>query len=305
MEEKIENEYNWRKMMKKYVTGKSCNIGKNVSIDENVVIGHNVIIEDNVSIGANCSIDNNVIIRSNVEIGENSDIGANCILGENSREDCGQFLKIGKKALIRSGSILYTGSNIGEEFQTGHHVTIREKTMIGHHVSVGTLSDIQGNCKIGNYVRLHSNVHIGQLSIIDSFVWIFPYVVLTNDPTPPSEDFRGVHIHSFAIVATGAILMPGVNVLQDALVAAGAIVAKDVQPYSVVAGNPAKEISDVRKIKNKITGENVYPWRNYFKKYMPWQESNFQVWYSTLDIEEKKDYELDRMDKFETGKIDL
>ena len=61
--------------MKKYVTGKNCNIGKNVSIDENVVIGHNVIIEDNVSIGANCSIDNNVIIRSNVEIGENSDIG--------------------------------------------------------------------------------------------------------------------------------------------------------------------------------------------------------------------------------------
>ena len=49
----------------------------------------------------------------------------------------------------------------------------------------------------------------------------------------------------------------------------------------------------------------MYPWRNYFKKYMPWQESNFQVWYSTLDIEEKKDYELDRMDKFQTGKIDL
>ena len=61
----------------------------------------------------------------------------------------------------------------------------------------------------------------------------------------------------------------------------------------------------LKKIKNKITGENVYPWRNYFKKYMPWQESNFQVWYSTLDIEEKKDYELDRMDKFQTGKIDL
>lgn len=89
-------------------------------------------------------------------------------------------------------------------------------------------------------MRLHSNVHIGQLSRIDDFVWIFPYVVLTNDPTPPSENFVGVHVHSFAIVATGAIVMPGLEIGQDCLVAAGAIVTKQVEPYAVVAGNPAK-----------------------------------------------------------------
>ena len=143
---------------------------------------------------------------------------------------------------------------------------------------------------------MHSNVHIGQLSVVDSFVWIFPYVVLTNDPTPPSENFVGVHICSFAIVATGAILMPGVEIAQDALVAAGAIVTKNVERYSVVAGNPAKVLSDVRKIKSKITGENVYPWRNYFKTYMPWEESDFQTWYSALNLEEKKNYHLDWID---------
>ena len=51
-------------------------------------------------------------------------------------------LCIGADALIRSGSIVYTGSEIGEHFQTGHQVTIREKSSIGDHVSVGTLSDI-------------------------------------------------------------------------------------------------------------------------------------------------------------------
>lgn len=286
-----------------YKTGNNCVIADNVKIGENTVIGHNVIIEDNVCIGKNCTIESNTIIKKNVEIGENSFIGANCILGEGTCRDGKNLLKIGKSALIRSGSILYIGSEIGDNFQTGHHVTIREKAMIGNHVSAGTLSDIQGNCKIGDYVRMHSNVHIGQLSVVDSFVWIFPYVVLTNDPTPPSENFVGVHICSFAIVATGAILMPGVEVAQDALVAAGAIVTKNVERYSVVAGNPGKVLSDVRKIKSKITGENVYPWRNYFKTYMPWKESDFQTWYNTLNLEEIKKYQLDWMDNVEETKI--
>lgn len=98
---------------------------------------------------------------------------------------------------------------MGDYFQTGHQVTIREKSRIGHHVSIGTLSDIQGDCEIGNYVRLHSNVHIGQKSVIHDYVWIFPYVVLTNDPTPPSEELVGVEIKSFAIVATGTVVLPG------------------------------------------------------------------------------------------------
>lgn len=276
-----------------YIKGKNCIISKNVTIGNNVSIGHNCIIEDNVILGENIFIDSNTIIRSGVTIGDNSFVGSNCIIGEywmdfcKDRKQHNYFLIIGKNALIRSGSIIYAGSKIGEGFQTGHQVTIREKAQIGDYVSLGTLSDIQGNCEIGNYVRLHSNVHIGQLSIIDDFVWVFPYVVLTNDPTPPSENFEGVHVKPFSIIATGAIIMPGLEIGQDSLVAAGAIVTKNVSEYMVVAGNPAKPLSDVRKIKNKLTGEPVYPWRHHFKKYMPWQENDFETWYHSLDIEEK------------------
>lgn len=281
--------------MELYKIGQNCIIAESAKIGENTVIGHNVIIEENVSIGKNSTIESNTIIKKNVSIGEGSFIGANCILGEGTCRDGENLLEIGKAALIRSGSILYTGSKIGDNFQTGHHVTIREKAEIGNCVSIGTLTDIQGNCKIGDYVRMHSNVHIGQLSVVDSFVWIFPYTVLTNDPTPPSEKYVGVHIRSFAIVATGAILMPGVNIAQDSLVAAGAIITKDVERYSVVAGNPGKVISDVRKIKSKFTGEHVYPWRDHFKTHMPWEESDFQTWYADLELEERKHYHLDRI----------
>lgn len=278
--------------------GNNCIIGQNVHFGDHITLGHNCIIEDNVSIGDNAFIDSNTIIRRGVKIADHAFIGANCIIGEYWMDFCldrkphDHPLVIGENALIRSGSIIYAGSVIGNNFQTGHQVTIREKADIGNNVSIGTLSDIQGNCKLGNYVRLHSNVHIGQLSTIDDFVWIYPYVVLTNDPTPPSNEFVGVHIHSFAIVATGSIIMPGLDIGQDSLIGAGAIVTKSVEPYAVAVGNPAKSISDVRKVKNKITGEPVYPWRKHFSNYMPWDKDGFDAWFSSLDIEEKANYSL-------------
>ena len=282
-------------LMKK---GQNCIIGENVRFGENVSIGHNCIIESNVTIGDNAFIDCNTIIRRGVSIGNKCFVGANCILGEYWMDFCmdrkphDHPLSIGNDALIRSGSIIYAGSSIGNHFQTGHQVTIREKTIIGNNVSIGTLSDIQGNCKIGNYVRLHSNVHIGQLSTIDDFVWIFPYTVLTNDPTPPSENFLGVHVHPFAIIATGSIIMPGLDIGQDSLIGAGAIVTKSVDPYAVAVGNPAKAISDVRRIKNKITGKPVYPWRENFSNYMPWEGIGFEKWYASLDLAEKEEHSI-------------
>lgn len=277
----------------KHKVGEGSYIGQNVEIGEGVHIGHNCVIEDNVIIEDDCFIDSNTIVRSNVNIKEGSFIGSNCIVGEYWLDFCKDKqqhihpLRIGNNALIRSGSIIYAGSDIGNNFQTGHQVTIREKSCIGNNVSVGTLSDIQGNCTIGNYVRLHSNVHIGQLSTIDDFVWVFPYVVLTNDPTPPSENFVGVHVHSFAIIATGSIIMPGIDIGQDSLIGAGAIVTKSVDPYTVAVGNPAKPISDIREVKSKITGEPVYPWRYHFGNYMPWEEVGFDKWYESLDVIEK------------------
>lgn len=279
----------------------SCIIADTAKIGENVTVGYNCIIEENVEIGSNTYIDSNTIIRSGTIIGENSFVGANCIIGEYLMDFCKSrtleqhALVIGRNALIRSGTIIYTESVIGSDFQTGHQVTIREKSKIGHHVSIGTLSDIQGNCTIGNYVRMHSNVHIGQLSVVDDFVWIFPYVVLTNDPTPPSNNFVGVHIHPFAIVATGTIVMPGIEIAQDALVAAGCVVTKNVEPYAVIMGNPGKKRGDVRSIKSKITGESIYPWRYHFDSYMPWEENNFEEWYASLSLDEKISYKIDSM----------
>lgn len=273
--------------------GSNCTMGKGVSFGKNVIIKDNCIIEDNVALGDNVFVDSNCIIRNDVSVGANSSIGANCIIGEYQMDfylDHNYHrheLVIGENAVIRSGCIIYNESIIGDNFQTGHHVTIRERVMIGNNVSVGTLADIQGYCKIGNYVRLHSSVHVGQSSVIDDCCWLYPYVVLTNDPTPPSETELGVHIHPFAIVATNAIVLPGIEIQSDSLIGAGTIVNRDVEKYQVVVGNPGKNRGDIREIRNRKTGEKYYPWRYNFDRNMPWKGYGFDNWYSTLDSEMK------------------
>ncbi len=267
------------------------------NIGSNVEFGHNCIIEDGVTIGNNVYIDSNTIIRTGTTIGDDGFIGSNCIIGEYQNEFIFErkktsSLTIGKNCLIRSGTIIYSGSTIGDDFQTGHNVTIREKAVIQEHVSVGTLSDIQGHCQIGPYVRMHSNVHVGMSSVIDGFNWIYPYVCLTNDPTPPSEIEKGVHIHKFAIVATGSVIMPGIDIASDSLVAACANVTKDVHEFEVVGGNPAKVFSDVRKVINRESGEPNYPWRYRFNRAMPWAEEGFEKWIEKLTDEEKEHYGL-------------
>lgn len=98
--------------------GKNCAIGENVEFGPNVVLGHNCIIEDNVKIGAGSYIDSNTIIRSGVNIQEKAFIGSNCIIGEYWMDFCMDRTKhdhplyIGKNALIRSGSIIYAGSEM-------------------------------------------------------------------------------------------------------------------------------------------------------------------------------------------------
>ena len=255
--------------MKLFVRGK---------IHPTVLISESSVLGDNVTVGAN------TIIYDNVRIGPNSVIGPQCILGEPiaSFYSDGAYentsLELGEGALLRSGTIIYSGSTIGSHFETGHRVTIREDVHIGHHARVGTYSDIQDRSKIGNYARLHSSVHIGQMSTVGDFVWIFPNTVLTNDPHPPSEDICGVTIEDYAVIGAQAVLMPGIRIGAEALIGAGSVVYRDVPQRVVVAGNPARRINTIDQIKNKVTGEYVYPWPEYFDRRMPWKDMGFKAW---------------------------
>ena len=172
------------------------------------------IVSEEAVLGQRVTVGAFAVVNAGVTLGDDAVVGTHCVLGEPptdfylSSSYTHTELNVGERSRIRSGSILYSGSDIGSDFETGHRVTIREGTQIGHHTRVGTLSDIQGDCRIGNYVRLHSNVHIGQKSRVNDFVWIFPYSVLTNDPQPPSYSLLGVTVEEFAVIATMVVVLP-------------------------------------------------------------------------------------------------
>lgn len=247
------------------------------------MIHSTAIVSDKAKLGKNISVGAYSIIYDNVELGDNTQIEAFCEIGYPTKlaEDMPLIIESG--ALVRSHSILYQGSSFGENLTTGHRVTIREKTNAGKNIQIGTLSDIQGDCIFGDYVRLHSNVHIGKTTQVGNYVWIFPYVVVTNDPHPPSNQLSGVNIKDFSIIATSSVLLPGVTVGFDSLVGAMSLVKKDVPDSMVVSGNPAEIVCSVEKIRNKFDrSKRVYPWRYYFERGMPWEGIGYENWLASL-----------------------
>lgn len=230
------------------------------------------LVSPQARLGEGVSIGPFTTIHDNVEIGDGSSIGGYCELGVPSGLSDGSPLRIGPSSVIRSYSLFYEGSRFGPRLTTGHRVTVRELTVAGENLQIGTLSDIQGHCVIGDYVRFHSNVHIGQASRIGSFVWIFPYVVLTNDPHPPSDTKIGCVIEDFAAIATMSIVLPGVTVGSGALVGAHSNVTRDVAPDTIVGGSPAKLLCATDKVRLKSDpARPAYPWRRHFHRGYPEQ----------------------------------
>lgn len=241
-----------------------------MTIHPNASIHHTAIIGDGAEIGADVEIGPFSIVHENVRIGRGSKVGAYCELGVRTPLCDGSPLTIGDYAVIRSRATFYMGSSFGNRLTTGHDVTVREGVVAGENLQIGTLGDIQGDCTIGNFVRFHSNVHIGKQSVVEDFVWVFPFVVLTNDPHPPSDIQLGVTIRRFASIATMSTILPGIEIGEGALVGACSNVGKNVAPHRVVSGNPAEDRGPTERIRLRDgTKRPAYPWTRHFTRGYP------------------------------------
>ncbi|MDD1703629.1 MAG: N-acetyltransferase [Methanoregula sp.] len=179
-------------------------------------------------------------------IGENCRVFEPVTLGFPSRDNFDRTgfagTTIGRDAVLRSGTILYCDVIIGDAFQTGHNVLIREKTRIGNGVRVGTATVIEGDCTLGDEVNIQSMVFIPTGTIIGNRVFIGPHTVLTNDRYPPTGlgGLKGPIIGDSAAIGANVTILPGVQIGEGALVAAGSVVTRDVPKYTLAIGAPAK-----------------------------------------------------------------
>ena len=235
------------------------------------------LISPKAQLGRDVTVGPYTVVHDDVIVGDGTVIEGHCEIGYPTALANDVPLLFGAKSFIRSHSIFYQGSSFGEGLVTGHRVTVREGTVAGVSFQIGTSSEIQGDCTVGNYVRFQSNVFVGKSTKIGSFVWVLPYVVLTNDPTPPSNLMQGCIIEDYACVCAAATVLPGVVVGQHALVAAQACVTKDVASRTMVAGVPAKMICLTAEIKLRDgSGQSAYPWTQHFTRGYP--ESIIQEW---------------------------
>jgi acetyltransferase-like isoleucine patch superfamily enzyme len=201
------------------------------------------------------------VIHEHVRLGENVIIGDYCIIGLPFSNRGDELTIIGNNAVIRSHTVIYAGNSIGCNFQTGHHVNIRELNQIGDNVSVGTSSVIEHHIKIEDEVRIHSQVFIPEYSMLLRSAWIGPNVVLTNALYPRSQKakkfLKGPVIEEDAKIGGNSTILPGVIIGRNSLIGAGSVVTKDIPINTVAVGNPATVIKSINDLPYDFDGNTI------------------------------------------------
>ena len=233
-----------------YSVGRNTEIGENVIIDATAYIGSNVRIGDGVHLGRNVTIKDDVIIKKNVVIEDNATIGYDNLTKK--KEIYKEYpTTISENALIRTNTVIYKSCKIGKNSWVNHNTILRENTEVGDNCTIGNLVMCEGYTKIGNQVAIHSQSGLGGNMIIEDKVFIATNVVTANGRRPtylrnmPYIKDKGPTIRYGARIGISVILLPEIEIGQEALVASGSIVTKDVPPFSIVMGVPARVVGTV------------------------------------------------------------
>jgi acetyltransferase-like isoleucine patch superfamily enzyme len=191
--------------------------------------------------------------RPRVELGEGCIIDVGATLGyPAARGEGTDLIRIGDGARIRSGTVIYSGVRVGKNLQTGHNVVIREENEIGDDFAIWNNSVIDYGCKIGSGVKIHCNCYMAQFTVVEDAAFMAPGVTIANDIHPgcefSSKCMRGPHIGKGVQIGVNVTILPYVKIGEGCLVGGGSVVTKDLPPFSLAYGNPARAVRDVREL---------------------------------------------------------
>ena len=223
--------------------------------------GQNTIVEKGAKIGENCTLGHNVVIHSDVIIEDNVTVGDNTVLGKGpfrantsatTSIEALPALVIGRDSTIGASCVIYKGVAMGEKCFVGDLATIREKTRIGDRTIVGKGATVENGTEVGKRVKIETGAYVTAFSTIEDYCFIAPEVTFTNDnylgrTEERKKHFKGPTLKRGARIGANATLLPGVVIGEDAVVAAGSVVTKDLEPRKIYAGIPARYIREVPK----------------------------------------------------------
>lgn len=220
-------------------------------------VGWNTIIEKNVKIGVNCTIGHHVVIREGSEIGDNVRIDDHTVIGKQPMRSKRSIFKaetpppamIADDCLIGAHVVIYAGATVSNNVLLADTAAIRENVSIGEYTIVGRGATVENFCKIGKKCKLETGCYITAYSEIEDYCFIAPMVTTTNDnylgrTEERFKHFKGVTVRRGGRIGGRAVILPGIEIGEDAVVGAGSVVTRNVPPRQIVVGTPAKYFRD-------------------------------------------------------------
>jgi acetyltransferase-like isoleucine patch superfamily enzyme len=215
-------------------------LGAGVRVPDDAAIGGHVVIHAGTALGEGVTVQDGAIIGKPTVLGARSSAPA--------PEDAAPTT-IADGASVLAGAIVFAGAEIGARAIVGDQSHVRERAVLGAETVIGRGSAVDNDVAIGARVRVQANCYVTGHSVVEDDVFIGPGVTTTNDHTmarlEPGQPLEAPHLERACRIGGGAVLCPGIRVGEEAFVAAGAVVTKDVPARAVVMGVPAREVRGV------------------------------------------------------------
>ena len=216
--------------------GEYCVIGADVRVGTGCRIGHHVVIHDGTVIG------------NDVRVDDHATLGKRPMKAANSATTSDQELpplSLGDTCIVGTGVVLYRGARIDARVLMADLCTVRENVTIGRGTIVGRGVTVENVCTIGRYCKLESESYITAHSTLEDRVFVAPGVLCSNDnfvgrTAERFKHFKGLTVRKGARLGVGTVYLPGVTIGEDALVAAGSVVTRDLPARMIAMGRPAK-----------------------------------------------------------------
>lgn len=192
------------------------------------------------------------MIAGGCTIGDHAVIGKQPVLSPRSTaaRDPVPPLRLGEGTVVSAGAVVFAGTTIGSRVIVGDQACVRERCTIGDDVVIGRGALVENDTTIGRGTIIQANAYVTAYSLLEENVFVAPCVTTTNDNYMGRTEKRhalrrGPTIRRGARIGGGAVLLPGIEIGEEAFVGAGAVVLDDVPARAVVVGNPARRIRDV------------------------------------------------------------